>query len=250
MGEIGEAISESVKACVSGKEIGVMFSGGLDSALVAFLSKQYAETNGYTVGVDGSQDLKWARVVAKEMGIELVESVLGEEEILDAYEEVRKLLGVDDMLSIELGIPVLLCSEMAREGGIGRLLCGHGADELFGGYHKYPEMFRDGEDVRSVMERDLKKVLEVDVPRSRRIAGKAGVEMMFPFLEKGVVESSNDVELDEHFSGDERKPVLRKIARKLGVPESACSRPKKALQYGSGIHKVLAKIRPNHMDNI
>ncbi|MFH0818303.1 MAG: hypothetical protein V1909_06760, partial [Candidatus Micrarchaeota archaeon] len=50
-----------------------------------------------------------------------------------------------------------------------------------------------------------------------------------------------EIPLDEHFRGEERKPVLREIARMLGLPEGARIRPKKAMQYGSGIHKILDK---------
>ena len=38
-----------------------------------------------------------------------------------------------------------------------------------------------------------------------------------------------------------RKCILREIASDIGVPAEIVRRPKKAAQYGSGIHKILVK---------
>jgi asparagine synthase (glutamine-hydrolysing) len=40
-----------------------------------------------------------------------------------------------------------------------------------------------------------------------------------------------------------RKHVLRKAALSIGVPEESALKPKKALQYGSLIHKNYKKFR-------
>jgi asparagine synthetase B (glutamine-hydrolysing) len=39
----------------------------------------------------------------------------------------------------------------------------------------------------------------------------------------------------------DKKPLLRKIAAQIGVPQDAIDRKKKAMQYGSGVHKILVK---------
>jgi len=45
-----------------------------------------------------------------------------------------------------------------------------------------------------------------------------------------------------HGSNDRlRKCILREVAKDLGVPQEIVKRPKKAAQYGSGIHKILTK---------
>jgi asparagine synthase (glutamine-hydrolysing) len=38
-----------------------------------------------------------------------------------------------------------------------------------------------------------------------------------------------------------RKYVLRRLAAQLSLPESVVDRPKKAVQYSSGVQKVLLK---------
>jgi len=39
-----------------------------------------------------------------------------------------------------------------------------------------------------------------------------------------------------------RKHILRKVALEIGVPEESAMKPKKALQYGSSIHKNFKKV--------
>jgi len=40
-----------------------------------------------------------------------------------------------------------------------------------------------------------------------------------------------------------RKHIIRKLASQINVPEISCTKRKKALQYGSKIHKALLKTR-------
>ncbi len=240
LGKLSKSISRSVENCVSGEtSAGVMFSGGIDSTLVAFLSKKFARAKLYTIGVEGSQDLEWAGKIASEIGGDLRVRVLSEGEVLHVYSEVKELLKTEHLLSIELGMAVLLCSRMAKEEGVRRILSGHGADELFAGYSKYGIGFAGQKDVGAMMDEDLKLAIGKDVRESEMIAAGEGIGVGFPFLSKEVVGLAQSIPISEHFKGEERKPVLREIAKILGVPESARTRPKKAMQYGSGIHKIL-----------
>ncbi len=242
---IKDLLGDSVKGIVSGKRVGVMFSGGIDSTIISFLAKKHAETVVYTIGVKGAQDFNWARKVGKEIGLKSREKVLSGDEVLERYAEIKELLNTDDLLSIELAIPVLVCSRMAKEDGVKILLCGHGADELFGGYRKYPEMYRKGENVKGRMSEDLMKVMDVDLPTGQGIAQEEGVKLFFPFLDKRFIDAVAKIPIEKHFSEDERKPVLRDVGRSMGIPENACARPKKAVQYGSGMHKLLTAKRTN-----
>jgi asparagine synthase (glutamine-hydrolysing) len=248
---LAKAISASVQESVSDeKNVGVMFSGGIDSTLVGFLAKKInPNTKLYTIGTEKSQDLESARKTAKEIDCELIERVLSEQDILSSYWEVSRILGTTELLPVELGIPILVCSDTASGGGVNTLLSGHGADELFGGYDRYPRRFASGEDVEKMMADDLRKVIEVDTKSAERIAGESEVKVLFPFLAKGVVEEAQKIPIEEHFLETPiRKPILRKIALSLGLPKSASSRPKKAFQYGSGIHRiVLGYARKNEL---
>ena len=43
-----------------------------------------------------------------------------------------------------------------------------------------------------------------------------------------------------------RKHIIRRLALDIGVPQEAAMKPKKALQYGSLIHKYFTKQNHHH----
>ena len=78
--------------------------------------------------------------------------------------------------------------------------------------------------------------------RNEAVAQSEGLEIRCPLLDEEVARLAMMVPIGEKFAdATQKKGVLRRIARELGVPESACERPKQALQYGSGVHKLLLK---------
>lgn len=240
--KLSKTISDSVRERAGRENVSVMFSGGLDSTLVAFLAKRFnPKTKLYTIGTNDSQDVEWARKVSEEIDGELRVKILSEEEVLSAYSETKAILRTEHLLSLELGMAVLLCSRMSNEDGAKTLLSGHGADELFGGYSKYHAAFSAGKEVETMMTADLELALNKDMKESELIAGLEGVRIAFPFLDETFLHLARSVPIEKHFGKAERKPVLREIAKILGVPEAARTRPKKAMQYGSGIHKILDK---------
>ena len=52
-----DELDRSVKNIVEGRKVAIMFSGGLDSGVLAAISAKYADTFLYTVGVEGAHDL-------------------------------------------------------------------------------------------------------------------------------------------------------------------------------------------------
>jgi asparagine synthetase B (glutamine-hydrolysing) len=66
--------------------------------------------------------------------------------------------------------------------------------------------------------------------------------LLLPFLDARVVSAALSSPAEKNFSRGENKALLRDAARIIGLPESACARPKKAMQYGSGVHARLGKL--------
>ncbi|RLG17954.1 asparagine synthetase B, partial [Candidatus Micrarchaeota archaeon] len=96
------------------------------------------------------------------------------------------------------------------------------------------------ENVGEILESELNALHSGDCARNEAVARSQGVELRCPLLDEKVVRLALSIPASEKFEG-ERKSVLRTIARELGVPEEACARKKQALQYGSGIHRILLK---------
>jgi asparagine synthase (glutamine-hydrolysing) len=65
-----------------------------------------------------------------------------------------------------------------------------------------------------------------------------------PFLPRKFIEFAKTIPIDQKIKGPDdmtRKHVLRHVALSIGVPEESAMKPKKALQYGSSIHKFFKK---------
>ena len=218
-----------------GRKTGVLFSGGLDSSLVAFLASQYSDVVLYTAGTEDSKDLEWARKVGEILGLELKEYVFTEEDVEEALPDVIFAIEEPDPMNLAIGVPIYFATKLAGEEGVRVLLSGQGADELFGGYAKYLED-------PGLMEKDLDNLGERNLARDDKIAMLNGVEGRYPYLAIPVLQTALRIPVDLKIRNGTRKFILRKVAKELGLPEEITNREKKAAQYGSGSQKVLRKI--------
>jgi asparagine synthase (glutamine-hydrolysing) len=70
-----------------------------------------------------------------------------------------------------------------------------------------------------------------------------------PFLSEKFIKFAKLIPIDQKIKGSgdlTRKHVLRQVALSLGVPSESALKPKKALQYGSLIHKYFKKSQDIH----
>jgi asparagine synthase (glutamine-hydrolysing) len=78
-----------------------------------------------------------------------------------------------------------------------------------------------------------------------KLAVSAGLELCSPFaylpLVEYVLKLPTSLRVNLTKGKVIRKYILRKLAAHLSLPESVVNRPKKAVQYSSGVQKVLLK---------
>jgi len=220
----------------SSKRVGVLFSGGLDSSLIALIAKKYSkEVILYTAGAEGSPDLEWARKVSEQLDLTLKEYVFDLEKVKEAIYPVMFAVEEPNAMNLAIGIPMYFATKLAAEDGTKILLSGQGADELFGGYAKYITN-------PSLMEKDLIKMGEKNLARDDKIAMLNGVEGRFPFLDLNLVRTSLRVPKKYKINNGTRKAILREVALELGLIKEVAYREKKACQYGTNAQKLLTKI--------
>jgi asparagine synthase (glutamine-hydrolysing) len=121
--------------------VGAFLSGGLDSSsLVAHMAREVSQVQTYTIKPKGedrevfSDDLRYARKVAKHLGVHLDE--------LEVSPDIAELLPwalghLDDPIADPAAINTWMICKMAREHGSVVVLSGQGGDELFGGYTRH-----------------------------------------------------------------------------------------------------------------
>ena len=58
-GSLSKVLEESIRSACEGKHVGIAFSGGLDSGLVAAVASRYADSvTCYTCGTENAFDVK------------------------------------------------------------------------------------------------------------------------------------------------------------------------------------------------
>ena len=227
-------------------EVGVMFSAGVDSTLLAYLSSELdVDTYLYTVGHKDSVDLKYACRTAEIMDLPIHIKTVDVEDVKYYLPLVLKSIEEFNVMKLGVGMPVYIAAEMAHEDGLKVMLSGQGADELFAGYHRYLEFYQQkGEEAQENLEEDLLNLYQVNLQRDDSVAMASSVELRVPYLDMDVINMAINIPMKykiNNYNDVLRKCILRRVALECGVPEEIASRPKKAAQYGSGIHKILVR---------
>jgi len=239
---LAQELAGSVGRALEGTgETGIAFSGGIDSALLALLAARGGTTlTLYTVGLPGARDLEASAKAAKALGLGDRHAVLepGGDEVLGAAERIRSLVPGATLLQVSFLTPAFIVFERA---GNHTILTGDGADELFGGYHRYLAMDQAG--LAASLEADAEELVSRGFKRNLRLADVAGKRLLAPYLDPQVVGLARSIPAGLKVHDGERKAVLRRAAAVLGLPPELCSLPKRAAQYGSGIHAFLTKKR-------
>lgn len=250
---------ESVKKRIWGLEkIGILFSGGVDSTILAVLCKDLGmETELYAVGSQGSPDLNFAEKVADHMHLPLHIKMVDEEVVREYSPSVLNAIEEWNLMKLGVGMTAYLASEMAHENGLRVMLSGQGADELFAGYHRYLDFYHEkGEKAQKDLAGDVENLYHVNLERDDKVTMAHSVELRVPYLDLQIINTAMNIPMKYKISGEDdrlRKCILREVARELGVPKEIVKRPKKAAQYGSGIHKILTRKvlkDENYMDQL
>lgn len=242
-GKIKSAVEKSAQG---GMQIALPFSAGLDSAVIAQLLKGRGDVLLVTVGTKESDDVQWAGRFSREFAGKHIMHILNDDDIKRIYTELRDGFGFD-FLACDVLVAFYKACEIAKENGCAKVICGAGAEEVFIGYRKFVERAEKGESACAI-RRDAVSFWHSekgDGKKIAKVAGEFGLEVEVPFLDKEVVEEAGKIADEKHLPKSDglNKPVLRDAARELGVPREICARPKKAMQYGSGVHKKLMEMK-------
>ena len=238
----------TLKRVLNLDEIAVIFSGGVDSAILTLLLKKISENKNlkitlYTVGKENSKDIIASKKLAKWFKLPLKTIEITPEIIKENLEEVVKLIGENNLMKIGVGMTIYLSCKKIHEDGLKVAISGQGADELFAGYNRYLKSFKTGK-LSEELRYDIDNMYHVNLERDDAVSMANGVELRLPFLDKNLVEFALNIPVEYKIANEEdklRKNILRNLGSNLGLPDEFAYRPKKAAQYGTGIDKILRK---------
>lgn len=246
-------ISDAVRQYLGSGKIGLLYSGGIDSSIIAKILKESFDVKNIflvTVGVEGSYDIINASNGVHELDLPLHKCFLDLPSVNYAINRLLELNIVKNAGEILIAIPLFLGMRFLHQNFNTKIVyLGQGADELFGGYKKYSILASESKmlEVEKTMENDLEKLINRQTSMERQIAEYFEIELIYPFLEPELIEFARNIPISDHIvlvNGYKpiAKAVLRKLALTLGLSKNISNQPKKALQYGSGTKKLVKQI--------
>lgn len=228
--------------------VAVAFSGGLDSSLTAALAKICRrDVHLVSVSMEGQPEVPFTRVAAEALGLPLQLQTYTVKDVEKVLPRVLWLIEEPSLVQAAIAIPFFWTAETAAKLGYRVLLAGQGGDELFGGYHRYLQVYGQGggELVREALYRDMVASHETNFQRDHPICAFHGVELRLPFTDLELVHFSLGLPVNLKMESGEdglRKRVLRRVAQLLALPEFIVNRPKRAVQYATGVDKALRRL--------
>lgn len=206
---IQKYLSSAVKKRVLTTErpIACLLSGGLDSSLITALvveehklqNPSSAPLETYSIGLSGSEDLKYAKIVAEYLGTNHTEIVVSEQDFLDAIPEVIYTIESYDTTTVRASIGNYLLGKYISENSEAKVIFnGDGSDELCGGY-LYMHMAPDAIEFDRECRRLLNDIYMFDVLRSDKCISSHGLEPRTPFLDRSFVQYYLSIHPDVRF---------------------------------------------------
>lgn len=249
-------LNESVKKRVSNipnKAISILFSGGLDSSILALLANVHLPQD-YIIELvnisfmgEMAADRLSAQYVfdyeltrlAKFRQWKFYKVDISKEEY-DHYRShiIQLMYPNNTVMDISIGAALWFAAKAIKLSKI--ILSGLGADELFAGYSRHREKYKRGgrEGLLSELQLDIDRLPFRNLGRDDRCISDHGLEVRFPFLDENVMKFSLEIPLEVKCNlelpiGIGDKIILRRLAEKMGFAPATVNRVKRAIQFGS-----------------
>lgn len=155
LGRLRQHIRQSVAAHANTDlPIAVYCSGGIDSSVLLYeLSKLGRhDITGYCVGTPDASDLATARRLCKHLAIPFREVIIRPQDALNEIRHTIRTIESFEPNHIRAGTTNMLLAKQVSTDGIKVVICGEGADELFGGYAEFSQSALNGESTQALHE--------------------------------------------------------------------------------------------------
>jgi len=227
-------------------KIGIAFSGGVDSTLLAMICKNMnIDTTLLTVGFPDSNDIEFSKSISHKINMnhKILEIEKGDLPVIT--KKIKNEISCSNTSHIENCIAFNYIAKLASNNDIRVVLTANGFDELFCGYNNFRFIFNQGNDtINKTIESKILNELEL-TNEIKQVAKEYRVSILQPFLSKGFISVAMKFPIYNKIVGNDdvlRKHIIRKIALSFDLPPEVIFRRKKAIQYGSLIHKYYKKI--------
>ncbi len=245
--ELLKNIQDAIKKTVPKKKIGIAYSGGVDSALISkILSDLEYDVTLLTIGFSESHDILFAKEVNEQLAFPHHVLEIDADSFEKISSDINKKIQTDNLSWNENCIAFYYVSKLAASLNIDVVVTANGIDELFCGYNAYREVISQGESaVNKLMDEKIENEIKM-MKAVNQISSEFGVEILQPLLDLEFIKYAKTIPISDKIHDSEdlmRKHVIRKLACDIKIPEISYTKRKKALQYGTKIHRKLLKTR-------
>ncbi|MFW9881747.1 MAG: asparagine synthase-related protein [Candidatus Thorarchaeota archaeon] len=230
---IKKAITDNIR---NGEEIGLLFRGGIESVIIAYVAKDLAPNlKVYTVGTEDSKDFLFSKKFAKIYYLDHSIVKISFKDILDVLPKVIYALETYDAALIRSAIPMFIISKYIKDNSnIDVLLTGEGGNELFGGYKYFEDL-----DTPNSFNQELLNLINIEyktgLQRLDRIPYYFSIETRAPLFDRRLVEFSLSIppklKIFKNKYGKANKWILRK-AFEEEIPKQFIWRKKQKFSEG------------------
>lgn len=241
-------ISESLVDAVSSRSrpnLGIFFSGGVDSTTLALLCKQIGiKFKCYSVGLADSQDLEWSRRISRYYDFDLIYKEYTLDEAETVIKRTANLLiprtstiseNQNPAVTVGVGSVVMAARELSETN---YFFSGLGSEEIFAGYERHAL----AKDINAECWNGLVNMWSRDLVRDFVLCKELNMDVATPYLDSDLITEAMKVPGHFKIVSGVKKMILRKAAINLGLDEEFAMRPKRAAQYGSGFDKAIEKL--------
>jgi asparagine synthase (glutamine-hydrolysing) len=242
-------LDEAVRVkMISDVPICTILSGGIDSVITTYLlSKKYPQIEAFVVSMgDGdtkNDDIKYARIAAKEFGVKLHEIILTEEDVLNTVDEALYVIEQSRWQNLGSAIAQIYLGKRISELGYKVVFSGDLSDEIWGSYghiqafHYTPETY---DIARRKLVKDVHKTNFLTTNQAIMWGGT--VEIRTPYSWRPFVEYSLNIPPLYQKEGGHMKPLLREAFRGE-ISDELLWRPKVFFAKGARTGELIENIK-------
>ena len=235
---IHDTFCQAVKKRVetTDRPVACLLSGGLDSSIVTALVNKYypGQLETYSIGLENSEDLKYAREVATFLETKHTEIIVTEEDFFNFIPHVIETIESYDTTTVRASVGNYLIGKYIAANSDAKVIFnGDGSDELMGGY-LYLQSAPDHLEFDRECKRLLRDIHSFDVLRSDRSISTNGLEPRTPFLDREFVNLYLSLGSNLRYDSNkvQEKYLFRRAFDKEYIPNEILWRRKEAFSDG------------------